>query len=54
MNECLVNNGGCEHICTNSDGNFECSCQPGYDLGDDGLACIGMYIEFTYVVVTIN
>ena len=33
INECLVNKGGCQHICTNTDGSFECSCNTGYTGG---------------------
>ena len=39
MNECSTNNGGCDHICTNTDGSFECSCNTGYSLTADGLTC---------------
>ena len=52
MNECLDNNGGCDHNCTNTIGSFECSCQPGYDLDSDGLACVGMYM--VQLMVTID
>ena len=52
MNECLDNNGGCDHNCTNTMGSFVCSCQAGYDLDSDGLACIGMYM--IQLVVTIK
>ena len=52
VDECLDNNGGCEYICTNTIGSFECSCQPGYDLDSDGLACIGMQLcTCSYVVI---
>ena len=37
-NECLVANGDCEHICTNTGGSRECSCEDGYRLGSDGHA----------------
>ena len=26
INECLINNGGCSHSCTNTAGSFQCSC----------------------------
>lgn len=39
LNECEVNNGGCEHICTNTDGSYECSCYDGYALNTDGHTC---------------
>ena len=32
VNECNVNNGGCEHSCTNTDGSYTCSCNTGYQL----------------------
>ena len=53
VNECLDNNGGCDHNCTNTIGSFVCSCQPGYDLDSDRLTCIGTYRAST-VVVTIK
>ena len=34
INECLSNNGGCEHLCVNDPGNFSCSCLEGYELND--------------------
>ncbi|XP_077866746.1 uncharacterized protein LOC144355229 [Saccoglossus kowalevskii] len=38
-NECVDNNGGCDHNCGNTDGSFVCSCDVGYALGSDGLSC---------------
>uniref|UniRef100_A0A0N4ZHL5 Fibropellin-1 n=1 Tax=Parastrongyloides trichosuri TaxID=131310 RepID=A0A0N4ZHL5_PARTI len=32
INECLVNNGHCDHICINTQGSHECKCREGYDL----------------------
>lgn len=33
INECSINrNGGCDHRCINSPGNFACVCNPGYEL----------------------
>ena len=42
MNECEDgNNGGCDHMCNNYDGGFNCSCDNGYDLSKNGKDCIG-------------
>ncbi|XP_033096566.1 uncharacterized protein LOC117100842 [Anneissia japonica] len=30
VDECLVDNGGCDHTCENLPGRFSCSCQDGY------------------------
>nr|XP_045607843.1 signal peptide, CUB and EGF-like domain-containing protein 1 [Procambarus clarkii] len=36
VDECRLRNGGCVHLCTNSPGNYTCSCHPGFlpDLHD--------------------
>ncbi|XP_014768046.1 multiple epidermal growth factor-like domains protein 6 [Octopus bimaculoides] len=40
VNECAINNGGCEHRCSNTIGSFYCKCPPGYQIGSDGKGCI--------------
>ena len=39
INECSTNNGGCEHVCTNTQGSFSCSCNSGFTLSTDGKSC---------------
>ena len=39
INECEVNNGGCSHNCTNTEGSFKCSCRVDYELHSDGYNC---------------
>ena len=41
VNECLINDGGCEHMCNNTPGSYECICRGGYQLESDGKACQG-------------
>ena len=38
IDECLSNNGGCHHNCTNEAGTYTCTCQAGYTLfTQDGI-----------------
>ncbi len=41
MNQCLTNNGGCAHNCTNELPGFTCSCRTGYNLDTDKRSCVG-------------
>lgn len=47
INECSVNNGGCNHRCVNTVGSFHCECNSGYRL-DGPLLCIGKSYNKTY------
>ncbi|VDK86383.1 unnamed protein product [Litomosoides sigmodontis] len=39
MDECKLNNHGCEHHCVNKIGGYECECNIGYSLRSDGRTC---------------
>ena len=40
VDECATDNGGCEHLCTNTNGSFYCTCNPGFQLRN-GVFCSG-------------
>uniref|UniRef100_A0A673AA13 EGF-like domain-containing protein n=1 Tax=Sphaeramia orbicularis TaxID=375764 RepID=A0A673AA13_9TELE len=42
---CLAQNGTCEHVCINTQGSFQCSCRPGYQLHIDGHTCVGLSLN---------
>ncbi|XP_060534565.1 protein tolkin-like [Cylas formicarius] len=37
--ECSVQNGGCDHDCTNTLGSFYCTCRTGFVLHENGRSC---------------
>ncbi|XP_037956128.1 dorsal-ventral patterning protein tolloid [Teleopsis dalmanni] len=39
LNECNINNGGCQHHCRNTFGSYICSCRNGYTLHEDHHNC---------------
>lgn len=44
INECTINNGGCDQSCTNDIGGFRCGCDAGFVLEDDDRSCTGVYM----------
>ena len=43
VDECAIDDAAvCDQICRNIDGSFECACNSGYVLNEDGLTCSGM------------
>ena len=40
VDECAVEENGCDQICINTDGSFECACNTGYVLDEDNISCI--------------
>ena len=46
IDECLMDNGGCVHVCNNEMGTFSCSCTTGYELQPDGITCTGEKINY--------
>lgn len=41
IDECAVNNGHCQHNCTNEPGAYSCQCASGYQLDQGGHNCTG-------------
>ena len=41
IDDCTVNNGNCDQVCTNTVGSFNCSCNGGFTLNADGATCDG-------------
>ena len=41
--ECEVDNGGCDHFCTDTIESYFCSCYPGYTLQPDKHTCLGTW-----------
>uniref|UniRef100_A0A2C9KEN1 EGF-like domain-containing protein n=1 Tax=Biomphalaria glabrata TaxID=6526 RepID=A0A2C9KEN1_BIOGL len=39
INECEERSSNCQHKCTNTEGNYTCTCYTGYTLDPDGYTC---------------
>ncbi|XP_035662470.1 tenascin-like [Branchiostoma floridae] len=39
IDECSAANGGCDHVCSNTMGSFQCSCVTGFNLNVDSSTC---------------
>ena len=39
--ECTANIGGCDQVCSNTNGSFSCSCHLGFFLDSNGKTCRG-------------
>jgi hypothetical protein len=39
IDECAINNGGCQHLCSNSIGSYACGCLTGFKLASDSRFC---------------
>ncbi len=45
IDECAGGTHRCDHICTNTDSSYICSCHEGHTLSDNGHSCEGKQIE---------
>ena len=42
IDECVQSNGGCQHVCKNTNGSYFCTCRSGYILGENKHHCEGI------------
>jgi hypothetical protein len=42
-NECGLNNAGCEQVCKNTVGSYNCDCRKGFELHANKNGCKGTY-----------
>ena len=39
INECLEGSDNCDQVCSNTDGSYTCSCNPGFTLDSNRRTC---------------
>ena len=50
IDECALGTDGCEHMCTNFMGGYNCFCRSGYKLNADMNTCSGMLVCYTKLI----
>ena len=53
IDECQMNNGGCEQVCTNTPGTRECSCNQGYSLDVNNVGCTGKKMWSYFITILV-
>ena len=51
IDECDKDNGGCQHICTNTLGSFHCSCRNGFTIQENGYDCKECMYSFLVLLI---
>ncbi|KAJ7415695.1 hypothetical protein BTVI_37659 [Pitangus sulphuratus] len=51
VNECTVENGGCQDQCCNTVGSYHCKCPAGQKLEEDGKSCGGVPEGFSWDIL---
>ncbi|XP_036324703.1 dorsal-ventral patterning protein tolloid [Rhagoletis pomonella] len=46
LDECSINNGGCQHHCLNTFGSYKCSCRNGYTIDENRHNCTETKCKF--------
>ena len=46
-NECLIDNGGCQHRCVDTFDSYYCACDPGYEVVNNVFSCPGQSVNRT-------
>ena len=41
INECDIDDGGCDHNCINTQGSYQCQCRDGFYFAGNETTCTG-------------
>ena len=54
VNECTVDNGGCEGTCVNTFGSFHCECGDGLKISSNNKTCQGLLSPLVVIKSSIS